>query len=141
MKRAARIAMNLALGTALVLGTTSAFASVKLEGAWPEADKPISIDAASLEVRDRDKAATFKGDVKVVQGDTTMRCKVLVVFYEGGGSSTGASASVTPAPGASKSKRTPRRMCRRASARSCCGVPPRLASPSDRNTTREGRLV
>lgn len=77
-----------------------------VQGFSQNRDKPISIDAASLEVRDRDKAATFKGDVKVVQGDTTMRCKVLVVFYEGGGSSTGASASATPAPSASKSTMT-----------------------------------
>ena len=40
------------------------------------------IEAASLEVRDKDKVATFTGNVKVVQGDTTMRCKSLVVFYE-----------------------------------------------------------
>ena len=26
--------------------------------------------------------ATFSGNVEVVQGDTTMRCKKLVVFYE-----------------------------------------------------------
>ncbi len=44
-------------------------------------DQPIQIDAKSLEVRDRQKTATFSGDVRVVQGDTTMRCKTLVVFY------------------------------------------------------------
>jgi lipopolysaccharide export system protein LptA len=46
-------------------------------------DKPVRIQAASLEVRDKDKIATFKGDVHVVQGDMDLRCKVLVVFYEG----------------------------------------------------------
>jgi lipopolysaccharide export system protein LptA len=44
-------------------------------------DQPVQIDAKSLEVRDREKTATFFGDVRVVQGDTTMRCKTLVVFY------------------------------------------------------------
>jgi lipopolysaccharide export system protein LptA len=44
-------------------------------------DQPVQIDAKSLEVRDKQKTATFSGDVKVVQGDTTMRCKTLVVFY------------------------------------------------------------
>lgn len=44
--------------------------------------KPIQIDAASLEVHDKDKVATFTGDVHVVQGDTDLRCKSLVVFYE-----------------------------------------------------------
>ena len=38
--------------------------------------------SGTLEVRDKDKVATFSGNVKVVQGDTTMRCKSLVVFYE-----------------------------------------------------------
>jgi lipopolysaccharide export system protein LptA len=44
-------------------------------------DLPVQIDAKSLEVRDKQKTATFVGDVRVVQGDTTMRCKTLVVFY------------------------------------------------------------
>jgi lipopolysaccharide export system protein LptA len=44
-------------------------------------DQPVQIDAKSLEVRDKQKIATFSGDVHVVQGDTTMRCKTLVVFY------------------------------------------------------------
>jgi lipopolysaccharide export system protein LptA len=44
-------------------------------------DLPVQIDARTLEVHDRSKTATFAGNVKVVQGDTTMRCKTLVVFY------------------------------------------------------------
>ncbi len=44
-------------------------------------DQPVQIEAASLEVRDKDKKATFAGDVQVVQGDTTMKCQKLVVFY------------------------------------------------------------
>ena len=44
-------------------------------------DQPIQIDAKSLEVHDKNKQATFSGNVKVVQGDTTMTCKKLVVFY------------------------------------------------------------
>jgi lipopolysaccharide export system protein LptA len=44
-------------------------------------NQPIQIDAKSLEVHDKSKTATFAGDVKVVQGDTTMTCKRLVVFY------------------------------------------------------------
>jgi lipopolysaccharide export system protein LptA len=44
-------------------------------------NQPIQIDAKSLEVHDKSKTATFSGDVKVVQGDTTMTCKTLVVFY------------------------------------------------------------
>lgn len=44
-------------------------------------DQPVQIDAKSLEVHDKSKTATFSGSVKVVQGDTTMTCKTLVVFY------------------------------------------------------------
>jgi len=44
-------------------------------------DQPIQIESASLEVRDKSKMATFYGNVQVVQGDTTMKCQTLVVFY------------------------------------------------------------
>ncbi len=44
-------------------------------------DQPVQIEAATLEVRDKNKTATFSGNVQVVQGDTTMRCQSLVVFY------------------------------------------------------------
>jgi lipopolysaccharide export system protein LptA len=44
-------------------------------------DQPIQIDANTLEVRDKEKIATFAGDVTVVQGDTTIKCPKLVVFY------------------------------------------------------------
>ena len=44
--------------------------------------QPIQIEAASLEMRDKKKEATFSGNVKVVQGDTTMTSKTLVVFYD-----------------------------------------------------------
>src|SRR4051812_934193 len=53
-----------------------------LQGFQQNRGQPVKIEAARLEVRDKDKMATFSGNVKVVQGDTTMRCKTLVVFYE-----------------------------------------------------------
>ena len=53
-----------------------------LQGFSSNRDKPVRINADSLEVRDKDKVATFSGDVHVVQGDTNMRCKTLVVYYE-----------------------------------------------------------
>jgi len=53
-----------------------------LQGFTTNRDKPVNIKAASLEVRDKEKVATFNGDVHVVQGDTDMRCKTLVVYYE-----------------------------------------------------------
>jgi len=71
-----------------------------LQGFSANRDKPVRIQSASLEVRDKDKVATFSGDVHVVQGDTNMRCKVLVVFYEDGSAQTGTKAAL-PGPGGS----------------------------------------
>ncbi|MBR1216737.1 LPS ABC transporter substrate-binding protein LptA [Bradyrhizobium sp. U87765 SZCCT0131] len=87
-----------AQGSTVQQGTPNA-----MQGFSQNRDKPIQIDAGSLEVRDKDKAATFKDNVKVVQGDTTMRCKTLVVYYEGGAGPGGAGANLgapkqTPAP-------------------------------------------
>ena len=53
-----------------------------LQGFSQNRDEPVHIESATLEVRDKDKIATFSGDVRVKQGDTGMRCKTLLVFYE-----------------------------------------------------------
>jgi lipopolysaccharide export system protein LptA len=62
-------------------------------------DQPVQIEAATLEVRDKNKEATFSGNVQVVQGDTTMKCQSLVVFYgqEVGIGAGGAPAATTAA--------------------------------------------
>src|SRR5471032_2313155 len=53
-----------------------------MQGFAQNRDQPIKIEASSLEMRDKKKEATFAGNVKVVQGDTTMTSKTLVVFYD-----------------------------------------------------------
>jgi lipopolysaccharide export system protein LptA len=53
-----------------------------MQGFSQNRDQPIKIEAASLEMRDKKKEATFAGNVKVTQGDTTMQSKTLVVFYD-----------------------------------------------------------
>lgn len=53
-----------------------------LQGFSQNRDQPVHIEAAKLEVRDKQKVAIFSGDVRVQQGDTTMRCGTLKVFYE-----------------------------------------------------------
>src|SRR5712692_1343835 len=53
-----------------------------LQGFSQNRDQPVKIQAASFEVREKDKIATFSGDVQVFQGDTEMRCKLLHVFYD-----------------------------------------------------------
>ena len=77
---------------ALAVATTVGIAAVHaqqpngppnaLQGFSQNRDKPIKITSATLEVRDKDKMATFSGDVHLVQGDTTLRSKTLVVFYD-----------------------------------------------------------
>lgn len=71
-----------------------------VQGFSKNRDKPVHIEAATLEVREKDKLATFSGNVHVVQGDTTMRCKVLVVHYDN--NTPGAMRSATRGAGGSQ---------------------------------------
>jgi lipopolysaccharide export system protein LptA len=64
-----------------------------MQGFSQNRDQPIHIEAPVLEVRDKKKEATFSGNVKVVQGDTTLTSETLVVFYE-------ATPAPDPAPAA-----------------------------------------
>src|SRR4051812_20645058 len=97
---------------------SSAAAPNAMQGFLQNRDQPIQIEAASLEMRDKKKEATFAGNVKVVQGDTTMTSRTLVAFYDSGAAApakppsanakAGKSApipSATPGPGGSSSIR------------------------------------
>jgi len=70
-----------------------------LQGFSQNRDEPVHIEAATLEVRDKDKVATFSGDVRVTQGDTNLRCKSLVVFYEQEGKKGSTLPAADPGPG------------------------------------------
>ena len=112
-------AFALALTAAGDAGAQSAVQGVPnaMQGFSQNRDQPIQIEAGSLEMRDKKKEATFAGNVKVVQGDTIMTSKTLVVFYDSGaaagapppaGSKAAKSApiqSATPGPGGSSSIR------------------------------------
>jgi lipopolysaccharide export system protein LptA len=52
-----------------------------LQGFSQNRNQPIKIESVSLEVRDKDKVATFIDNVKLTQGDTTLECKRLIVHY------------------------------------------------------------
>ena len=65
----------------------------------------MKINAASLDVRDKSKVATFSGNVQLVQGDTTLRCKTLVVYYDGDNAGGPAVKSATPGPAGGSSIR------------------------------------
>jgi len=81
----------------LMPGFAAAQGSSPLQNALPgqNKDQPVQIEAASLEVHDKNKTATFSGNVQVVQGDTTMKCQTLVVFY---GHEVGIAQNAAPAP-------------------------------------------
>jgi lipopolysaccharide export system protein LptA len=103
--RVAQVACTAAFTLSMVAGDAGAQSAVSgvpnaMQGFSQNRDQPIKIEAASLEMRDKKKEATFSGNVKVVQGDTTMTSKTLVVFYD---SSTPPPAAV-PAPNAKAAK-------------------------------------
>ena len=91
MMKSARKSLGLC-ASAILLASALAFAAHAqgsmtgvpnaMQGFTQNRDQPIQIEAARLEVRDKKQQATFMGNVKVVQGDTTMTSKILVVFYE-----------------------------------------------------------
>ena len=90
-----------AAGAASAQGSMSGVPNA-MQGFSQNRDQPIQIEAASLEMHDKQKEATFSGNVKVVQGDTTMTSKSLVVFYEDKSSQPAAApkAAAKPAKGA-----------------------------------------
>ena len=79
-------------------------ASSPLGGLGGDSKEPIKIDADKLDVLDKENKAVFTGNVVAVQGETTVRCSVMTVLYEGrGGGQGGGAASAraaTPAPAA-----------------------------------------
>ncbi|HET7885306.1 MAG TPA: LptA/OstA family protein [Bradyrhizobium sp.] len=115
--RAACVAFAVAVLPASQASAQSTMTGVPnaMQGFSQNRDQPIQIEAASLEMRDKKKEATFSGNVKVVQGDTTMTSKTLVVFYESkdanaapaSNSKTSAKSapmqSATPGPGGASS--------------------------------------
>jgi len=92
----------LSCGSVARAQTTSQGPPNALQGFSQNRDQPVHIEAATLEVRDKQKEATFSGDVRVKQGDTGLRCKSLVVFYEQSGQPSDASKTLqaaSPGPG------------------------------------------
>jgi len=80
-----------------------------LQGFSQNRDEPVHITSRRLEVRDKDKIATFLGDVHVTQGDTNMTCQTLVVYYEQSAATgtppTTLAAPATPAGGQQQVRR------------------------------------
>jgi lipopolysaccharide export system protein LptA len=79
-----------ALGSALILAIAAASQlqaqtlNNTFGGLSESSDEPIDIESDVLTVYDAKKFATFKGNVKAVQGTTTLRAAELDVHYVGG---------------------------------------------------------
>ncbi len=103
-------ALLLAAGFALLGAPQDAFAqaapakargaSSALGGLGGDSKEPIKIDADKLDVLDKENKAVFTGNVVAVQGETTVRCTVMTVLYEGRGGPGGRAATPAPAPAA-----------------------------------------
>ncbi len=74
--RLARIVASIMLGLAILASAVSVSAETttnKFGALSGDSKEPIDIELDMLVVRDKEKLATFKGNVKAVQGKTTLQ--------------------------------------------------------------------
>jgi lipopolysaccharide export system protein LptA len=90
------------LGAVLVLSPPAAAQTLSnsFGGLSESSNEPIDIESDLLVVQDKQKLATFKGNVKAVQGTTTLQAKELQVHYVGGD-------KLSPAAGGGESRPAP----------------------------------
>ena len=127
------IAFAITFGGIFVANAQSTATNVPnaMQGFAQNRDQPIQIEAASLEMRDKKKEATFAGNVKVVQGDTTMTSKSLVVFYESSGQGQAQGQAQQPPPANAKAAKT---------AAAAPGAPMQSATPGPGGSSSIKRL-
>ncbi|WP_243369282.1 LptA/OstA family protein [Microvirga solisilvae] len=96
----------LALALLLPAATTAAWAQKAQQaekeravgfGNFGSSKEPIKIDANKLDVFDKEGRAVFSGDVVAVQGESTMKCTAMTVFYEQQNREGGAQPAAAPA--------------------------------------------
>lgn len=98
----------LALALLLPAATSAAWAQASKEravgfGNFGSSKEPIKIDANKLDVFDKEGRAVFSGDVVAVQGESTMKCTAMTVFYEQQNREGGAQPAAATAQGPSES--------------------------------------
>ncbi|MCG7392860.1 organic solvent tolerance protein OstA [Microvirga sp. ACRRW] len=91
----------LALALLLPAATSAAWAQASKEravgfGNFGSSKEPIKIDANKLDVFDKEGRAVFSGDVVAVQGESTMKCTAMTVFYEQQNQGGAQPAAATP---------------------------------------------
>jgi lipopolysaccharide export system protein LptA len=98
---------HVALAGAVLLSVSGQTASAQVGGKeravgfgnFGASKEPIKIDADKLDVFDKEGRAVFSGNVVAVQGDSTMNCTVMTVFYEQRNQGQdGAQAAAAPGP-------------------------------------------
>ncbi|MCJ8054309.1 hypothetical protein GB928_009080 [Shinella curvata] len=85
-----RAASIFALAAGLALASVPAGAqqtTSRMKGMQLSNDQPIQIQSDKLEIQDQQNKAEFSGNVKVVQGTTTLQAGNMVVYYKSGGGS------------------------------------------------------
>lgn len=92
-------AFSLVAASAVAAQPSPTASPTPFQGLQVNRDKPIQITAATLEVRDKEKKATFLGNVNVVQGETTLKCKALDVFYDQDSGAASRSQATSQGPG------------------------------------------
>jgi lipopolysaccharide export system protein LptA len=132
----AAIAFVIVFGASFAANAQSSANNVPnaMQGFAQNRDQPIQIEAASLAMRDKKKEATFSGNVKVVQGDTTMTSKTLVVFYESSGQGQG------QAQGQGQGQQTPPPAKGSKTAAAAPGAPMQSATPGPGGSSSIKRL-
>ena len=103
----ARIRRPSFLGAALVCGlavvlcarppapAAAQTVSSNFAGFAKDSDEPLDIESDTLEVQDAQKVAIFRGNVKAVQGNMTLRSRELHVKYAGEQSAEGKGNEIT----------------------------------------------
>jgi lipopolysaccharide export system protein LptA len=86
------LALLLLAGAAMAQATTSQMSGLQLNR-----DQPIQIESDKLEIHDQEHTADFTGNVKVVQGTTTLQAGHMTVFYKAKDAAADAKAPATKA--------------------------------------------
>ena len=93
--RYANAACLAAVALACLAGNAAAQTATSMEGLKLSNDQPIAIESDQLEVRDQEHKAYFTGNVKVVQGTTTLQAGKMTVLYKSKASGSAESSSIT----------------------------------------------
>ncbi|WP_406855999.1 LptA/OstA family protein [Alsobacter sp. KACC 23698] len=98
-------ALALAMAVALAAGPSAAWAqqpkkSAGLPGFGTNSKEPIKIDADRLEVFNKEQRAVYTGNVVAIQGDTTIKCPTMIVYFERQNRNGAAGAAATAGAGA-----------------------------------------